>query len=159
MRSWLIFVKPNSRGANKSSVAAAERPSFVSSFSFPLFDSSPTALLLRRLFQPPATNADFPLGTIEAPQRFSISIPRFSFDLNEKNRRREIREAGYLRVRCSFEKTEGYSHRRTLTRQTGLPPCHSLLSGVFSARFTSPNRSNQALSRLGDANEMIVYLL
>lgn len=128
VRSSLIFVKSNSRGANKSSVAAAERRSFVSSFSSPLSDSLRSPLFV--------STTDHGYGLFSENHRsarFSNSIARFNFDLKEKKLDRQIRETRIPSVRSLFSQA---TTREWLARQTDLPPCHSLLCHLFFARFT-----------------------
>lgn len=150
VRSSLIFVKSNSRGANKSSVAAAERRSFVSSFSSPLSDSLRSPLFV--------STTDHGYGLFSENHRsarFSNSIPRFNFDLKEKKLDRQIRETRIPSVRSLFSRA---TTREWLARQTDLPPCHSLLCHLFFARFALSCQSYRVPLRLNDANEMNAYL-
>lgn len=123
VRSWLIFVKPNSRGANKSSRAAASRrPSFVSSsrslrFPIPLFAA---------LFSADRCNR----------RRFSVSIPSpRSRDDSTGSKETKLRPVGrYDRRSRSSGNVKRYSEDRPKSTLEILRPAEREGSSNSSSR-------------------------
>lgn len=161
VRSWLIFVKPNSRGANKSSVAAAEtteteRP-FVSSFSsfstfrflFPLRPCHPPHPHPPppRLFQPPVSQSTergyFPFGNHRsATDGFPFRFPRFGSDL--KKRKRDVRGnflSEFYVVRLRKQKWL----RTATSNSASLPPLERRIHRSFRIVGNEKRASNPGL--------------
>lgn len=129
VRSSLIFVKPNSRGANKSSNAAAERPSFVSSFSS-LSDSSlppppPTVLLFQ-----PLTTIETSSTTNHRSATISDSFLYFNSNRKEKNHRGKISNTTRIRS-ARYYKRDRKNEEKEQTA-TALPLRRRLARSLFT---------------------------